>query len=127
MLFNAIFLAALKAGGAIAIWAKLPPRLQAFMKKHALLTDISLAVLVYTLLGGTLTALVAGAELGLICSVLLHVANNKQKYNGLIAAGEWSKHKASEMLSNINRHLNATFSGKLIDSEDTLGVVQQAA
>lgn len=44
------------------------------------MTDLIALVLTYMLMGSTLTALLAGAMVGIFTSILLHIANNQQDF-----------------------------------------------
>jgi hypothetical protein len=80
MISTAIALAILTTGGFLIIYQKFPPRLRKFIQKHPLISDMVALLLIYVLLGGTLTALIAASICGLFVSMLLHVANNKQEF-----------------------------------------------
>lgn len=80
MLSNAFALALLTTGAAIIVYQKMPRKVRKFIEKHSLLTDLMCLIAVYMLLGGTLTALVAGAMCGIFISILLHVANHKEDF-----------------------------------------------
>ena len=80
MIGTATSLALLSTGGILAIYVKLPRKLRKIIENHALLTDFLSLLVVYTVLGGTLTALMAGAMAGLMISMALHVVNHKDDY-----------------------------------------------
>lgn len=80
MLSDAFALALLTTAGAMMVYKKLPSKVKRFLEKHALMTDLVSLVLTYLLLGGTLTALAAGAMVGIFVSGLLHIANNKEDF-----------------------------------------------
>ena len=121
MLMNALLLCSLKAGGMIAIYSKLPKRVQKFMKEHALAMDITVGILTYWILGGTLTALIAGGELCMIASVLLHIAGNPEKYAGIISGVHAMKNKLGEMIAALNMWALETF-GTLQIVDAKLGI-----
>ena len=80
MLSNAFALALVTTGGCYAIYSKLPRKVRRFIQKYGLLADMTALVGTYMLLGGTLTALMAGALVGLFTSALLHIANNQEDF-----------------------------------------------
>jgi len=80
MISTAFALALLTTGGFLIIYQKFPPGLKRFIQKHPLLSDMVALLLIYVLLGGTLTALIAASICGLFVSMLLHVANHKQDF-----------------------------------------------
>ena len=80
MISNAIALAILTTAGCIIVYQKLPRKVRKMIEKYSLMTDLIALIAVYYLLGGTLTALMAGAMCGLFVSVLLHIANNSEDY-----------------------------------------------
>lgn len=94
MLSNAFALALLTTGAVLWIYRKFPHKLRSFIEEHSLLADIVALVLTYLLLGGTLTALVAGAMVGLMTSALLHIAANEQDFLFLYDLRDFLKDKA---------------------------------
>jgi len=80
MVGTATSLALLSTAGVVAIFTKLPKSVQKFMVDHALLTDFVSLIVVYVVLGGTLTALFASAIAGLLISGALHVLNHKEEF-----------------------------------------------
>jgi hypothetical protein len=102
MLTNAFALALVTSGGFMMVYKKFPRRLRKWIEKNALLADASALFLTYVLLGGTLTALTAGAMVGLMTSGLLHVAQNKEDFEYLIVAKDWVSNKVGELSSSLN-------------------------
>jgi len=80
MLLNGLVLATLTTTCFLVVWKKLPRKIRRFIQKQTLLCDAIALLLTYILLGGTLTALVAAAMVGLMVSGLLHIANNEQDF-----------------------------------------------
>lgn len=80
MLSNALALSILTVASFVAIYSKLPRRMRRLITKYDLITDICALLATYWFLGGTLTALVAGAIVGLITSGLLHIAKNPNDF-----------------------------------------------
>jgi hypothetical protein len=80
MMSNAFALALITTTGFMIVYKKLPGRLRRIIERHSLWADLGALVLVYLLLGGTLTALMAGALTGIFASILLHVANHKEDF-----------------------------------------------
>ena len=58
----------------------MPRKIRIYVEKYSLFTDLFTLIAVYMLLGGTLTALMAGALCGLFISALLHIANNPDDF-----------------------------------------------
>lgn len=77
---TAFALALLTTTGFYLVYSKLPRKVRKFIETHSLLTDIATLIAVYMLLGGTLTALMAGAMCGIFVSMFLHVVNNKEDF-----------------------------------------------
>lgn len=84
------------------VYKKLPLRIRKWIEEHALLADACALFLTYLLLGGTLTALTAGAMVGIITSGLLHVSQHKEDFEYLIVAKDWAAEKFSELTSGLN-------------------------
>ena len=80
MLIDALVLACLSTIGLVLAFKKLPRKVRRFLAKHALLTDFLTFVLTYFTLGGSLTALTAGAMVAIFTSVMLHVIENPNDY-----------------------------------------------
>lgn len=80
MIGNAFALAAVSTAGFVIIYKKLPRKVRRYIEKFSLATDLLAAIAVYALLGGTLTALMAGAFVCVFVSILLHVANHKEDF-----------------------------------------------
>ena len=76
MIIEGLVLASITGAGFYFVWHKLPQVIRKFFLRHPLFTDTIACVLTYTLLGGTLTALVAAAWLGCIVSAMLYLVNN---------------------------------------------------
>ena len=83
MIGTALSLSILTTSGLVVTFQKLPPRLKEFFIKHELLTEILAMLLEYIILGGTLTALFAGALVGLQISVLLYIVNRSEQFEYL--------------------------------------------
>jgi hypothetical protein len=107
MLMNAVILAGLSAAGLIFVFKKLPPQVQEFLLKHAILTEILTFLATYATLGGTLTALFAGSIVGTVTTVLLHVRVNghKDEYKGWIAAGRWIHSRLAGVFTQVGAFL----------------------
>jgi len=91
MLSNALALSLLSTGGVYLIYKKLPAKVRNFLEKHSLFTDAISFILTYMILGGTLTALIAAAMMGVMVSAMLHVVTNKDKYIYLYDLTDWLK------------------------------------
>jgi O-antigen/teichoic acid export membrane protein len=95
MLGTATSLAVITTGGAYLIYDKLPAKIKKFIVKHSLLSDVLAFIAVYMILGGTLTALIAAAMMGVMVSLMLHIANNKKDYLYLYDLRDMIKDKLS--------------------------------
>lgn len=104
MLSNAVALALLTTAGFIVIYKKLPRKVRRFIEKYSLATDLFALILVYMLLGGTLTALVAGALCGLMISILLYVANNPEDFLYLYDLRDFMKDKLALAKETLNTY-----------------------
>lgn len=91
MLSNALALAIATTIGIGVIYAKLPRKVRRVIEKYSLLTDMIALILVYILLGGTLTALMAGALCGLFTSVFLYIQQHQTDFLFLWDMSEWIK------------------------------------
>ena len=78
MLLTGFTLAVMSGIGFYLIYRKLPNRIKRTIKKHGLLTDITVCILTYLLFGKTLTALFAAAILGIFISILLVIISNEE-------------------------------------------------
>jgi hypothetical protein len=83
MLVTAFTLAVLTTSGFFVIYRKLPRKVRRFLEKHSLGTDAVALLLTYMLLGGTLTALIAGALVGLMTSALLFISQHPEDFEFL--------------------------------------------
>ena len=80
MIGTALTLSIVTTTGFLIIYLKLPRSVRNFIQKHTLITDGVTLVATYALLGGTLTAMMAGAISGLFVSILLYYAANKEQF-----------------------------------------------
>ena len=108
MLMNALILAGLSAVGLIFVFKKMPKNVQEFLLKHPLLTELLTFLATYATLGGSLTALFAGSIVSTVTTILLHVRDNPQDYEGIIAGGEWLSQQGSLGLKSLNKWLVTT-------------------
>ena len=97
MLSNAFSLAIATTAGFWIVYKKLPNKVKAQIIRFGLIADLVALIGTYLLLGGTLTALMSGALVGLFTSVLLHVANNKEEFEYLYDAADFIKDKLGEV------------------------------
>lgn len=104
MLSNALALAIATTAGAYMIYSKLPRKVRRFVQKYALMTDLTTLVAVYLLLGGTLTALMAGALCGLFVSMLLHIANNEEDFLYLYDLRDFLKTQLAAAKQTLNEY-----------------------
>ena len=101
---TAFALALLTTTGCYIVYKKLPRKVRRFLEKHSLMTDIGTLIAVYMILGGTLTALMAGAMCGIFVSVLLHVANNEEDFLYLYDLRDFVRQKAAEAKLALNTY-----------------------
>lgn len=109
MASNAIALSILTTAGVMFIWKKLPLWLRNFFLKHDLLTDVIALVGTYLLFGGTVTALMAGALVGIYTSALLYIAKNPEEFvflDDMFAMGRSWIRSGMDRLKNYARELS---------------------
>jgi len=123
MLSSALSLAILTTVGCLVVYSKLPRKVRRFMEKHSLLTDLIALFAVYYLLGGTLTALMAGALCGLFVSILLHISNNANDFMYLYDARDLIRAKLKEAKEALNT-FGETYREKKEKEETPLEVVR---
>jgi Ca2+/Na+ antiporter len=104
MLVDATILAILSAVGLIALFAKLPRQIRRFLLKHAVFTDFITFFLTYYTLGGTLTALTAGAIVGIITSALMYIASNPNDFLYLYDFYGFLKNKVQDLKEHLNEY-----------------------
>lgn len=104
MFSNAVALAFLTTAGCVIVYKKMPRKVRKFIEKYSLMTDLACLIAVYMLLGGTLTALMAGAMCGLLVSVMLHVANNEEDFLYLYDMRDFIKEKLSIAKEALNEY-----------------------
>lgn len=104
MLLDAMILATLSVIGFAMVYKKLPRKLRKFLEKHALFTDTMALLLTYSLFGGTLTALIAGALVGIMTSMLLHIANNPDDFMFLYDTIEMMNEKINALKKYFNTY-----------------------
>lgn len=120
MLMNALILAGLSATGLIFAFRKLPKKVQDFMVKHWLLTEIVTFLITYTTLGGTLTALFAGAIVSGVQSVAFHIHEHQEEYEGLNLLFKWMGKKMDEGMQNLNATLVRNLKSNVVDATEEL-------
>src|SRR5690348_707599 len=86
MMSTAVALAAMVSASMYFCYQKLPRNVRKFILKHSLFVDFLAMVVTFFLLGGTLTALIAGAIVDLMVSLMLHIANHPEDYEFLFDA-----------------------------------------
>ncbi len=121
---NAITLAVLISGGFYMAYKKLPPKLQKWIRKHGLLVDLMCMVLTYWTLGGTVTALLAGAMVDIIISAMLHVANHPEDFVWLFdifARVKKAFRTVEEKLKEMNEQYKARHNEASTESQNSLG------
>lgn len=119
MLTNAFALSLITTGAFFAVYKKLPKKMRKWIEEHALLADAFALFLTYLLLGGTLTALTAGAMVGLMTSGLLHIAQNPEKFQYMIAI----KEVAADTITGIGNTLNDWAKGFLANRKPKMELV----
>ena len=67
------------------------------------MTDITSLAIVYMILGGTLTALFASALTGVMISLMLHIANNPDRYAYVVYFVKKMKTKINEVIDTLNK------------------------
>lgn len=86
MIFDACAMAVLATTGFYLLYQKLPRNIRRWITKHALLTDFVTMILTYWMFGGGITALMAGAMVDILVSIMLHIANHPEDFEWLFDA-----------------------------------------
>lgn len=126
MLSNALALAVITTAGCVIVYQKLPRKVRRFLEKYSLMTDLATLIAVYALLGGTLTALAAGAFCGLFVSIMLHIANHKEDFLYLYDLRDFLKEKAAMAKIVLNEYGKAYRTKKQGDNVADMPEVQAA-
>ncbi len=79
MLVEATVLGVASTAGFGLTWTRIPAQVKQFCLEHPLLTDVIATWLMYELLGGTLTALVAAGFVSVFVSVILYLVNARDR------------------------------------------------
>lgn len=80
MLLDALVLSVLSTIGFVLTYKKLPRKVRRFLAKYGVFTDVLTFVLTYFTLGGSLTALTAGAMVAIWTSMLITIAEHPDDY-----------------------------------------------
>ncbi len=80
MLMDALVLSILSTVGFVMTYKKLPRKVRRFLAKYGVFTDVVTFVLTYFTLGGSLTALTAGAMVAIWTSMLITIAEHPEDY-----------------------------------------------
>jgi alpha/beta superfamily hydrolase len=110
MLANALSISVLVTASFVMLYQKLPRNLRRYIVKYSLVTDFLAMVVTYYMFGGTVTALLAGAIVDLMISVILHIANHPQDFEWLFDALKSVQvliDKAKEYIKQINNQYKA--------------------
>src|SRR5690606_26088317 len=101
MIGNAFSLSILSVAGIYFIWKKLPQRMKDLLLKYPALLDVAALVGTYLILGGSTTALMAGAMAGLFTSILIHIGTHKEDFMYLWDIGAEISFNVSKLLKEI--------------------------
>ena len=104
MLMNALILATMSITACILIYKKLPRKIRKVLEKHTLLSDAIALALTYALLGGTLTALLAAAMVGVFTSILLEIAKDPESYMFVFDLRDVIKEKLALLKESVNEY-----------------------
>lgn len=110
MLSTAFTLGLLTTVGFYLVYSKLPTKAKKFITKYPLLSDVFALIGTYALFGGTVTALIAGAMVSIVVSMLLHVANHPDDFMWLtdsIQAVKDALAKIQEWMTQLNQQYRA--------------------
>lgn len=80
MLSNAFALAILSTGCLYFLYTRLPASAKKWLIDHSLFTDITVMIITFWILGGSVTALFASAVVDLLISMMLHIAKHPTDY-----------------------------------------------
>lgn len=103
VLGDGLVLGSLTVGGFYLVYRKLPPKVRAFMEKHALLTDAVALYGTYILMGGGVTALFAAAWAGILTSIMLYIAANPQEFRWLHDFLAFARDQACQFRDYLNK------------------------
>jgi hypothetical protein len=104
MILDALVLATLSTIGFYMIYTKLPRSVRRFLERHSLLSDLVALILTYILFGGTLTALIAGAMVGIFTSCLLFVAQHPDDFLYLYDFADFVKRSLKSLQVALNEY-----------------------
>jgi hypothetical protein len=104
MIGQALALAILTFVGFFIVFSKLPVKVQNWIHKHGLFTEIGTLLGAYVLLGGTLTALFASAIVGLMVSAGLYIHQNKNDFSYLFDLADWLKGAAKKGQAELKKY-----------------------
>jgi hypothetical protein len=126
VLSTAVIFAGLTAAGLVFTFKKLPQKVQDFMLRHHVLTEIITTLSTMLLMGTSMTGLLGAAMVGTVTTGLLHVREHPTKYAWLHAVGariSEAADKATTTLNEWGRKDLAERNARVLDAE----LVQQAA
>lgn len=90
--------------GLVLLFTKLPRKVRRFLTKHAVFTDFVTFILTYYTLGGSLTALTAGAIVGVVTSALLYIHDHPEDFMYLYDLYEALKIQVKSLKESLNKY-----------------------
>ena len=102
MLATATIFAGLTAVGLVFTFKKLPPKVQAFMLKHYVLTEIITTLTTMVLMGTSMTGLLGAAMVGTVTTVLLHVREHPDQFAWAHAIGDMITDEGNKLFGAFN-------------------------
>jgi hypothetical protein len=102
MIIDGFALAVVTTLSLMLLFARLPPKAKAFIKRHSFGLDLLACVFTYMILGGTLVALFAGAFVGIMVSMMLYIQANQEDFQYLFDLRDF----ISDQIANLKVKLN---------------------
>ena len=107
MVLNSLLLAAITGTGLFLIFNKLPLKMRLWLHNHMLVTRFGCAVLTYTVLGGSVTALFAAAWLDLFVSVVMHLYSKPETHTAMTRLGAYIKVMYNKIAKVVGSAINS--------------------
>lgn len=124
MILNSLLLAAITGTGFFLIFNRLPLKIRLWLHNHMLATRVGCAVLAYTLLGGTLTALFSAAWLDLFVSVIMHLQSKPETHTAISRLGAYIKTMYNKIAKVVGDAINSLPIPEPQPIPDTRGIPQ---
>lgn len=103
MLSQAVALSIVMEATLVTVWPKLPKRMREFLVRNHLVAEFAVALMTFTVLGGSITALTAGVLVGLLTTGALYVANNPTDFQYLYDLLGLAREKLEKLKNELKR------------------------